>query len=109
MPASRAVLALLSRVPTGPRGVEWRVLDFRTRHGWGAKKRRQVLERRHPNLVWPARSTARATLGRHGELNEGRRRKKWGHPGSVRLETTRPNPAWPVDFNEQLRTRDGRR
>jgi transposase InsO family protein len=90
-----------------PARIEELILAARKQYGWGAKKLLQVLRRRHPRLVWPARSTVNAILERHGKLHKHRRRKKWSHPGAVPLETTRPNQVWPADFKGQFKTRDG--
>ena len=88
--------------------IERRILALRAEYGWGAKKLLQVLTRRHPSVVWPARSTVNAILDRHGKLRKNRRRKKWAHPGAARLATDRPNQVWPVDFKGQFKTRDGK-
>jgi len=90
-----------------PLKVERQILALRKRYGWGAKKLLQVLGRRHPKAVWPARSTVNAILDRHGRLRKNRRRRKWQHPGAAPLETTSPNQVWPVDFKGQFKTRDG--
>jgi transposase InsO family protein len=90
-----------------PPKVEREILALRKRYGWGAKKLLQVLGRRHPGKVWPARSTVNAILDRHGRLRKNRRRRKWQHPGAAPLETTSPNQVWPVDFKGQFKTRDG--
>ena len=91
-----------------PTTVERRILALRATYGWGAKKLLQVLERRHPTGVYPARSTVNAILDRHGKLRKSRRRKKWAHPGAAPLETERPNQVWPADFKGQFKTRDGK-
>jgi transposase InsO family protein len=90
-----------------PAHIERRILALRDRYGWGAKKLLQVLERRHPEVEWPARSTLNAILNRHGKLRKNRRRRQWQHPGAVRLETRVANQVWPVDFKGQFKTRDG--
>lgn len=90
-----------------PAGIERQLLALRRRYGWGAKKLLQVLERRHPEIGWPARSTVNAILDRHGKLRKNRRRKQWAHPGAVVLETERPNQVWPADFKGQFKMRDG--
>jgi transposase InsO family protein len=102
-----------SRVPNdcphrAPAAIERRILALRGRYGWGAKKLLQVLERRHPEVAWPARSTVNAILDRHGKLRRNRRRRKWEHPGAAPLETERPNQVWPADFKGQFKTRDGK-
>jgi putative transposase len=91
-----------------PASIERRILALRTEYGWGAKKLLQVLERRHPSVTWPARSTVNAILDRHGQLRRNRRRKKWAHPGSAPIETDMPNQVWPADFKGQFKTRDGK-
>jgi transposase InsO family protein len=101
-----------ARAPYGcphrtPARVEQLILAARKEYGWGAKKLLQVLRRRYPRLVWPARSTVNAILERHGKLHRNRRRKKWSHPGAVPLETVRPNQVWPADFKGQFKMRDG--
>ncbi len=102
-----------SRVPRScphqtPPEVERLLLALRTKYGWGAKKLLQALEKRHPRLELPARSTANAILERHGKLQKRRRRRKWKHPGAVPLETDHPNQVWPVDFKGQFKTRDAK-
>jgi putative transposase len=88
--------------------IEQRILAARWQYGWGAKKLLQVLSRRHPQLRWPARSTVNEILDRHGTLHKNRRRKKWKHPGAVRLATSRANEIWSADFKGQFKTFDGR-
>ncbi len=88
--------------------IEQRILEARWQYGWGAKKLLQVLSRRHPQLHWPARSTVNEILDRHGALHKNRRRKKWKHPGAVRLATSRANETWSADFKGQFKTFDGR-
>jgi putative transposase len=88
--------------------IERQILALRAEYGWGAKKLLQVLSRRHPGVVWPARSTVNAILDRHGKLRRNRRRRRWSHPGAVALETQRPNQVWPADFKGQFKTLDGR-
>ena len=61
--------------------VEALLLAARREFGWGAKKLLQVLAKRHPAKVWPARSTVNAILERHGVLHKNRRRRNWSHPG----------------------------
>jgi transposase InsO family protein len=90
-----------------PAAIERQILEARAKYGWGAKKLLQVLRRRHPSLVWPARSTVNAILDRHGKLHKQRGRRRWDHPGAAPLVTERPNQVWPVDFKGQFKTLDG--
>jgi transposase InsO family protein len=111
--AQSGQLKELSRAPrscphkTSERNEE-RILALRAKYGWGAKKLLQVLERRHPEVKWPARSTVNEILDRHGKLRKNCRRRKWSHPGAAPLETERPNQVWPADFKGQFRTLDGK-
>ena len=91
-----------------PAEVERRILGLRAKYGWGAKKLLQALEKRHPRLELPARSTVNAILERHGKLHKRRRRRRWKHPGAVPLETDHANQVWPVDFKGQFKTLDAK-
>src|SRR5579859_1878744 len=90
-----------------PDAVTQHLLAARRAYGWGAKKLLIVLQRRHPDVVWPARSTVNEVLARHGLLRRHRRRPRWAHPGVAPLVTTGPNQVWPADFKGQFRTGDG--
>ena len=91
-----------------PERIERELLALRERYGWGATKLLQILERRHPRWALPARSTVNEILDRHGKLRKNRRRRRWKHPGALRLETAGPNQIWPADFKGQFKTRDGK-
>ena len=52
-----------------PAEVEGLILGLRSKYGWGAKKLLQALERQHPRLELPARSTVNVILDRHGKLH----------------------------------------
>ncbi len=91
-----------------PEKVEQEILALRRKYGWGATKLRQILARRHPNWTIPARSTVNHLLDQEGLLRKKRRRRRWQHPGTVRLDTTAPNQGWPADFKGQFKTKDGR-
>lgn len=83
------------------------LLTARRTYGWGATKLLAVLQRRQPDIRWPARSSVNALLEREGLLVKQRRRRTGTHPGTTPLETTAPNQIWPADFKGQFRTRDG--
>lgn len=87
--------------------LETLIVAARRQYGWGAKKLRYVLVARHPELAWPARSTFNEILDRHGLLQKQRRRSTWPHPGTVALQTERPNQVWPADFKGEFKTGDG--
>lgn len=91
-----------------PAEMERLILSLRTKQGWGAKKLLQALQKQHPTIDLPARSTVNAILERHGKLHKRRRRRRWKHPGAVPLETDHPNQVWPVDFKGQFKTLDAK-
>jgi len=88
--------------------VENEILVLRAKYGWGANKLMQIIARQHPSWELPARSTVNLILDRKGLLRKNRRRKKWKHPGALRLESAKPNQIWPADFKGQFKTRDGK-
>ena len=102
---SRARRAQSNRTPER---IEQELLALRVRYGWGASKLLQIIERSHPTWDLPARSTVNQILDRHGKLRKNRRRRRWKHPGALRLETAGPNQIWPADFKGQFKTRDGK-
>jgi transposase len=61
---------------------------------------------RHPDLEWPAVSTAGDLLARRGLVKKRRRRRQWQHPGVVQAVTTQPKDLWTADFKGHFRTRD---
>ncbi len=89
-----------------PEHIEREILALREEYGWGATKLRQIIGRKHPGWTIPARSTVNELLDRHGKLRKNRRRRKWKHPGAVRLESAGPNQIWPADFKGQFKTGD---
>ena len=58
---------------------------------WGAGKLLDWLAPRHPDLDWPAVSTAGDLLARRGLVTKRRRRRPHQHPGVVPPTTTAPN------------------
>lgn len=75
----------------------------------GPKKLLELLQRREPERIWPARSTLAAILKRHGLVRaRGRSRKAppYEHP-FARLD--RPNAVWSADLKGWFQTGDGRR
>jgi transposase InsO family protein len=73
---------------------------------WGPAKLLAWLQPRHPDLEWPAVSTAGDLLARRGLVKKRRRRRHWQHPGVVPAVTTQPNDLWTADFKGHFRTRD---
>lgn len=75
---------------------------------WGPRKLLLWLEKRHPNVSFPAPSTAGELLKRNGMITPRRRRRTpIEHPGKPTTVATRPNQLWAADFKGQFLTRDG--
>jgi transposase len=87
--------------------VEALLLQVRRDHPCrGPKKLLAYTAKRRPELVLPAASTVGDLLRRSG-LIAAKRRRKWGHPGSVPLTAAAPNQLWCADFKGQFKMSDG--
>ena len=85
------------------------ILEARQRHpGWGGKKLRALLQRRHPRWTLPGRSTVCDILRRHGLVPTRRARRRLGHPGKPTTIMGAPNAVWCADYKGQFKTGDGR-
>lgn len=85
------------------------ILEARHRHpGWGGKKLRALLQRRHPRWTLPGRSTVCDILRRHGLVPTRRSRRRIGHPGKPTTIMGAPNAVWCADYKGQFKTGDGR-
>ena len=73
---------------------------------WGPEKLIVWLAPQHPEIAWPAASTASDLFVRRGLVKKRRRRRPHQHPGVVAPVTRAPNDLWTTDFKGQFRTRD---
>ena len=79
------------------------------RPSWGPRKIVAKLRLQHPDLAWPAASTAGEILKRAG-LVAGRRRRRRAPPRLCGLTApARPNHVWGVDHKGWIRLGDGTR
>ncbi len=90
--------------------IEEQILELRrARPSWGPKKLQAYLERKQPDIRWPALSTMGELLKREGlSVAPAKRRKTppYTQPfGSI----AGPNQTWCMDFKGWFRTRDGER
>lgn len=85
-----------------------RVIAFRRQHpDWGPKKLLARLRELHPDLGWPAPSTAGDILTRAGLTVPRRRRRLPLAPSQQPLTRPEaPNDLWSTDFKGQFRTGD---
>jgi putative transposase len=83
---AEAIIALRERRPT-----------------WGSRKLRAALERKHPNVPWPASSTIAALLARHGLVPERRRRRRTPQSTQPLAVAREPNDVWCVDYKGKFR------
>ena len=110
-------LADRSHVPhTPPHQVASRVrqqiIQLREQHPtWGPRKLRAVLERKLPDVTWPASSTIGELLRRKGLVGSARRRRKIcpiDRPLDAGLTiAAAPNDVWTTDFKGEFRLRTG--
>ena len=85
--------------------VERLIVDARHRHPrWGPRKLLAWLAGRHPEINFPATSTAGDLLLRHGLVNPRRRRRKSPPYSRPFVSCTRPNSVWCADFKGQFQT-----
>jgi putative transposase len=92
------------------RGVAERLVAAKRAHlTWGPRKLIPWLHARHPEITWPAPSTAGTILERAGLVRRKRRSRRvapWTEPFA---EATLPNDVWCMDFKGWFRTTDGQR
>ena len=86
------------------------ILALRKRFpSWGARKLKARLEKKNPNVVWPAASTIGQILRRAGLTNPVRKRRRTTPYSEPFAEVTAPNQPWCMDFKGWFRTGDGHR
>jgi len=104
---SRRPLVQAGRTP--PALEQW-VVDLRHTHpSWGPRKLRAWLERRMPELSWPAESTLGLILERHG-LSGRRKKRRRATPSTQPLaHAVAANQVWAIDFKGWFACGDGRR
>jgi putative transposase len=79
------------------------------RPSWGPGKIVARLKLDHPDLAWPARSTAETILKREGLVQPRHRRQRVTPSLDGLTQPERPNHVWAVDHKGWVRLGDGRR
>lgn len=99
---------LISPSQTAPELLE-RLVEEKLRHlDWGPKKLVVRLRQLHPELPWPAPSTAGEWLKREGLVQPRRRARKTPENAVPLRDGTHPNQLWCADFKGHFRTQDQR-
>jgi putative transposase len=90
--------------------VEDKIISFRRKHRhWGPRKIIDRLEKREPEITWPAPSTAGSILKRKGLVLPRRLRRRVPLFEGLQQNVEQPNDVWATDFKGWFRTQDGRR
>jgi transposase InsO family protein len=85
------------------------VVALRAKHPtWGARKLRDVLARKQPEVRWPVTSTIGEILRTEGLTTPRRVRRSIDSPYSPLSHAVQPNDVWSIDFKGQFRLRSGR-
>ena len=74
---------------------------------WGPRKLLDYLRPRHPEVAFPAPSTAGDLLKREGLVPERRRKRRRAHPGASPIEAEAPGRVWSADFKGEFRLGSG--
>jgi putative transposase len=91
-----------------PPVVEQAIVEARVAHpDWGPVKILEYLEKRQPELILPAPSTAGKLLDQWDLVKRRRPRRFWRHPSGPLLQPLGPNELMTADFKGQFRTGDG--
>jgi transposase InsO family protein len=105
---------LRRRPYTNPNKIKQMVVDLivslkQDKPHWGSAKIRELLERRHPDIHVPARSTVHLILEQYGLVKKRRSRRLFlkAHPTDLQPGTS-PNDLWCIDFKGQFKTVDER-
>lgn len=88
--------------------IEEAIVAFRLAHPtWGPKKLRHRLQKDHPEMAWPARSTIAEILRRRGLVSDGRRRRRTPPYTEPFRHCDGPNTVWCLDHMGWFLTGDG--
>jgi len=80
------------------------LIEEKYRHRkWGPKKIIAILNRRHPDIRWPAASTAGEWFKKEGLVKERRHRRAVPSYNDPFSECLLPNDVWSVDYKGQFR------
>jgi putative transposase len=88
--------------------IENLILELKREHpSWGAPKIREMIRRKHREILLPAISTVHAVLHRHGLVNRPRR-KRFKAQGTELTRPLAPNDLWCADYKGEFMLADRR-
>lgn len=80
------------------------ILSLKEAHpSWGAPKLKAYLEKKQPNVRFPARSTIHTILAKHSLVQSKKRGTSHKSKGTVLSVPLQPNDLWCADFKGQFR------
>lgn len=91
-----------------PEAIVALIVAERRKRGWGARKLRKVLSKRHPGVTFPALSTISDILTREGLIKPRKRKRRVELYASPLEHARAPNDVWCADYKGQFRMGNGK-
>ena len=86
-----------------PMQIEQTILNIRRdKPTWGARKIRERISRKYPDIHMPATSTIHAVLDRHGLVHSRKRVRRHKAEGTVLSYGNNPNELWCADYKGEF-------
>ena len=91
-------------------GIQTAILELkREKPTWGAAKLQEVLQRRHPEMDLPVRSTIHDLLDRHGLVKKRSKRRRYhAYPTLQDQDIRAANQLWCADYKGQFRMKNAK-
>jgi len=91
-------------------GIQTAILELkREKPTWGAAKLQEVLQRRHPEMDLPVRSTIHDLLDRHGLVKKRSKRRRYhAYPTLQDQDIQAANQLWCADYKGQFRMKNAK-
>lgn len=86
-----------------PVEIEALILSLKREYStWGARKIREKIRKKYPDVKLPAKSTVHAILDRHGLVQRKRKRVKYKTEGTPLTHVRNPNELWCADYKGEF-------
>ena len=86
-----------------PVQIEALILDLKREYPtWGARKIREKIIKKYPDVKTPAKSTVHAVLDRNGLVEARKGRKRYKSQGTELTHVKRPNDLWCADYKGEF-------